>query len=328
MLDNGRIVDKRYRIHRLLGSGGMGGVYLATHLELDLPVALKAIWCFSADPTEQKQVLTMFRREAQLLARLRHPGLPRVHDFFNDGQSYFLVMDYVPGQTLETFCSVPQSEAMVLGWAEELVDVLDYLHSHEPPIILRDVKPSNVILASSGRVCLIDFGIAKVFDRANARTCTLARMSGSPGYAAPEQYVSTGGSDARTDVYGLGATIYALLTGQQPPSALDRVATPGMLKPLRELRPDVSPRTEAAVAAMLGFRREHRPASMKIVRRLLGLQTEDVASPSQPSLALLDAPHLPQAPHAKVLPATPVVTALEQPAPWPRTPGWKFKKRG
>ena len=208
MLQPGIILQSRYQILQLLGQGGMGAVYLARDHRLNQLVALKE---------NSIGNLRQFYQEAQILARLRHPNLPRVSDHFVESNgAQYLVMDYVEGEDLETMRqrhgALPEAEIRV--WLDQILDALVYLHSQN--VIHRDIKPENIKLTPSGQVMLVDFGIAKVY-----QTGQLTRSSqkfGSPGYASPEHY--RGGTDQRSDIYSLGATIYALLTGRIPPDAL------------------------------------------------------------------------------------------------------------
>ena len=183
-----------------------------------------------------------FRREAELLRRLRHPNLPIVSDEFALDDRYYLVMEYVPGSTLQQMLDRgegPFPEARVVAWANQLCDVLHYLHRQQPPIIFRDLKPGNIMIMADDRLKLIDFGIARLF-KPGQRQDTM--LLGTQGYAAPEQY-GGGQSDARSDVYALGATLFSLLTGQDPAQLAPMRALPAV----REYRPDVSPHLESIV---------------------------------------------------------------------------------
>jgi len=213
MLKPGECLDGRYRIERMLGQGGMGRVMLATHLDLGLPVAIKELSPQSS--ALRASATRQFLLEARMLVGLNHPALPRVYEVFEGDDGCCMVMDYIEGCTLEDFLTRrgPASEVDVLRWGLALCDVLTYLHEHDPPIIFRDLKPSNVMLSDDGRIKLIDFGIAKELD---IGTLSLAHNSASDGFASPEQYASS--TDARSDIYSLGATLYCLLTGRVPPS--------------------------------------------------------------------------------------------------------------
>jgi hypothetical protein len=238
-LSVGQELQGRYRIDALLGQGGMGAVYRATDLRFGTPVAVKENRI--ASPESQRQ----FSREAELLHRLRHPNLPRVSDyFFLPGQGQYLVMDYVEGEDLGRVLSrhgaIPEAQA--LRWIGAVLDALVFMHSQG--ILHRDVKPANVRLTPQGQVFLVDFGLAKAAYLAQ-ETTTGARAV-TPGYAPPEQY-GMGRTDARTDIYSVGATLYAILTGTAPPDAWQLVTKQAQLIAPRQLQAGVSPETEAAV---------------------------------------------------------------------------------
>jgi eukaryotic-like serine/threonine-protein kinase len=231
----------RYRIDSLLGQGGMGAVYLAWDTNLEIPVAIKEN--LDASPEAQKQ----FTREAQILARLAHPNLPRVIDSFilpEVGQ--YLVMDYVEGEDLQSMLErlgrLP--EPQVLIWISQICDALAYLHNQSSPIIHRDIKPGNIKIRPDGRAMLVDFGIAKVYDQSLATT--LGARAFTPGYSPPEQY-GTGGTDRRSDIYALGATIYHLLTGKTPPDSIKRMTNRADMSPPRQLNNEISPNLERII---------------------------------------------------------------------------------
>ncbi|HFD39008.1 MAG TPA: serine/threonine protein kinase [Anaerolineae bacterium] len=258
------ILQNRYRVLRRLGQGGMGAVYLAYDLRLDKQVAIKET--LDVSPQAQQQ----FGREARFLARLQHPHLPRVTDSFAQTGRYYLVMDYVPGHDLEAWVQQhgPASPAQALTWADQVLDALDYLHRQSPPIIHRDVKPANVKITPDGQALLVDFGIAKEF-RPGQYTLTGARAY-SPGYAPLEQYAARGQTDARTDVYGLGATLYFLLTGVTPVDALERAAGEDLPPPRRaNPRSQISPAVEAVVLKALALQKQDRWQSAAEMRRAL-----------------------------------------------------------
>ena len=238
-LNPGQILQERYRIDALLGQGGMGAVYRATDLRFDAPVAIKENRMVA--PESQAQ----FGREAGLLYRLRHPNLPRVIDhFYLPGQGQYLVMDYVPGQDLKSVLerrgALPQAQALAL--LDQVLDALAYLHGLG--IVHRDVKPANVKITPEDKVFLVDFGLAKVHDP--AQETTIGARGVTPGYAPAEQY-GMGRTDARTDVYSAGATLYVLLTGQPPPDALECVTGQARLVPPREIRPQIPAALETVI---------------------------------------------------------------------------------
>jgi serine/threonine-protein kinase len=231
----------RYRIDKLLGQGGMGAVYLAWDTNLEIPVAIKEN--LDASPEAQKQ----FTREAQILARLAHPNLPRVIDnFIIPEVGQYLVMDYVEGEDLQSMLErlgrLP--EPQVLIWISQICDALAYLHNQSSPIIHRDIKPGNIKIRADGRAMLVDFGIAKVYSPSLATT--LGARAFTPGYSPPEQY-GTGSTDRRSDIYALGATVYHLLTGKAPPDSIKRMLNRDNMSPPRQLNDQISPTIEKII---------------------------------------------------------------------------------
>lgn len=255
----------RYQVLRPLGAGGMGTLFLARDLRFERRyVALKEN--LNRSPAAQAQ----FRLEAEVLATLRHPNLPTVTDHFitPDGRQ-FLVMDYVEGEDLQALVSRqgPQPEQRVLAWAAQVLNALEYLHSQQPPIIHRDVKPANIRVTPEGKAVLVDFGIAKYMVTGHY-TATAAARTGSPGYAPIEQYAGMGSTDQRTDIYSLGATLYFVLTGYVPLEA--PLLTAGQaLPPPRRLNPAISPRTEQAILRAMKQRPEARFQSAAEMRAAL-----------------------------------------------------------
>jgi serine/threonine protein kinase len=240
-LNEGDILRGRYRIDTILGRGGMGTVYKAWDLNLNIPVAIKEN--LDTSPEAQKQ----FNREAVLLATLAHPSLPRVTDYFLiPDQGQYLIMDFVQGEDLASMLArlgrLP--EPQVLGWIGQIIDALAYLHSLPSPIIHRDVKPGNIKIRPDGRAVLVDFGIAKIYD-ANLAT-TIGAKAISPGYSPPEQY-GGGETDVRSDIYALGATLYHLLTGKAPPESVQRVVSQDSMPPPRQINEEISPAVEDTI---------------------------------------------------------------------------------
>ena len=241
-LFTGQVLNNRYRIVKLLGQGGFGAVYRAWDINLNGPCALKEN--FDTSPAAQAQ----FQREASILFNLRHPNLPKVFDSFTiPGQGQYLVMEYIEGEDLSQMLertSAPLQEAQALAWIGQVCDALTYLHSQSPSIIHRDLKPANIRISPQGQAMLVDFGIAKVYDP-KVRT-TMGARAVTPGYSPNEQYLSQGGTDARSDIYALGASLYNLFTCQRPPEAPERnmgVALPS----IRSTNPAISPHVEAAI---------------------------------------------------------------------------------
>jgi len=276
-LSPGAVLRDRYEIVALIGQGGMGAVYEAhdrrlpgrrcavkeTHLPPDLGPAVAA------------QAREQFQREARTLARLDHPNLPKVSDYFSAGECDYLVMDYVPGRDLHHVVQETArqgrflKEDEVAGWARQLCDALDYLHRQDPPVIHRDLKPANVKLTPDGQVKLVDFGLVKPVDAGDPRTLTGVRGLGSLPYLPLEQYADVEGhTDVRSDLYALGATLYHLLTGESPPSAQQRFLQPESLAPPRQVNPAVSRTAEAAILAALAIHPRQRPPSVEAWRRI------------------------------------------------------------
>lgn len=260
-----RIIGERYHLTRRLGKGGMGAVYLAEDKRITgKKWAVKEISDFFLQSERMKQkVLDAFNQEARLLANLSHPNLPRVIDFLNEDDKYYLVMDFVQGESLEHMLKEhgqPFAEADVLDWARQLTDVLHYLHTQPSPIIFRDLKPSNIMLTPTGKIQLIDFGIARLFKPGRAAD-TL--QMGTPGYAPPEQF-GQNQTDARSDIYALGVTLHHLLTNHDP------ATTPFRLPNARLLNPAISPRTATLLEKATQMDPAQRFATMMEMKQAFG----------------------------------------------------------
>ena len=267
----------RYRISRIIGQGGMGSIYLADDLRLvGRRCALKEVEHDRTLPAEMiKQAREQFLREATVLARLDHPNLPKVSDFFSIGGRDYLVMDYVPGKDLRTLMLEARQkntflpEADVLAWADQLCDALIFLHHQDPPILHRDIKPSNLKLTPSGLLKLVDFGLVKIL-ASEEMTVTIVQGRGTALYTPLEQYGGdTGHTDARTDIYAFGATLYHLLTNHPPVEARERFLHPDSLPPPRELNPDISLRTERAILWAMSLHPDERPQDVEAFRQAL-----------------------------------------------------------
>ncbi len=223
------LLAERYKIIGILGSGGMGAVYKAIDRRLVKDVAIKEMREKFADAKERNEAIERFNREAETLTRLDHPSLPRVTDHFVERGHFYLVMDYIEGEDLEKIFSEsqPLSEDQVLNWASQICDILNYLHTQDPPIVYRDLKPSNIIQGEDGKLHLIDFGIARVINPDQTKMTAI----GTVGFAAPEQYA--GKAEPRSDIYSLGMTIYNLLTGK----LVDFMRDEKMESPRKDLYP-------------------------------------------------------------------------------------------
>jgi outer membrane protein assembly factor BamB/tRNA A-37 threonylcarbamoyl transferase component Bud32 len=250
----GSILNQRYQIDKVLGVGGMGAVYRVRDLRFPDALkycALKEMIAKFTNEADQRTRLANFQREANLLASLSHPAIPSVHDFFVEHERAYLVLEYIEGRNLEVVLQETHGmlgEQVVAGWAIQLCDVLQYLHSHTPPIIFRDLKPSNVMLTPQNQIVLIDFGIAKAFQEGQRGT-----MVGTEGYSPPEQY--RGEVDRRSDIYSLGALMHHLLTGSDP-----RFQTPFTFgeRPPSLLNPTVSAGMEGVVMRCLEYEPDAR----------------------------------------------------------------------
>ena len=277
-LQPGEILRDRYKIVGLIGAGGMGAVYLADDCRLEgRQCALKETLPLPRLNEEAARIARkQFYQEASTLARLDHPGLPKVNDFFSNGDRDYLVMDFVPGQNLLEIVKTVQrdhnflDEAAVLGWIDQLCNTLNYLHSRQPPVLHRDIKPANIKLTPEGHLKLVDFGLVKPLDPDDPTTLTGLQGAGSLPYAPLEQYVDyLGHTDARTDIYALGATLYHLLTGAPPASAQERFLVPESLLPPQQINSNISPRIAEAILKAMAPHPKDRPASVALWQQLL-----------------------------------------------------------
>jgi serine/threonine-protein kinase len=260
-LSAGTVLQHRYAIERLLGGGGMGVVYLARDQRLaNRLCAIKEMVDHFIDPAQRIEANEYFAREADTLAQLKHQAIPAITDRFDDQNRHYLVMEYVEGRNLEEEMAArlgPLPEGLVIDVVRQLCDVLAYLHSLAPPIIYRDMKPSNVMLTPKGRVVLIDFGIARLFKASSKGT-----MIGTLGFAPPEQY--QGQVDTRSDIYSLGATMHCALTGRDPEKF-----PPFSFPPLRQLAPQISANLAGAIDAALAYDPDKRPATVGEFRDMM-----------------------------------------------------------
>lgn len=276
-LKAGEVLRSRYKIRRIIGQGGMGSIYLAEDLRLEgRQCALKEVEHDRTMPPEMlRQTREQFQREATVLARLDHPNLPKVSDFFSIGGRDYLVMDFVPGKDLRTLMKdahqlgsfLPERE--VMAWASQLADALTYMHSQDPPILHRDIKPSNLKLTPSGLLKLVDFGLVKIL-ASEEMTITVLQGRGTALYTPLEQYGGDSGhTDNRSDVYAFGATLYHLLTNQPPTEARERFLHPDSLVPPRQINPEISSRTERAILWAMSLHPDDRPKDIETFRQAL-----------------------------------------------------------
>lgn len=263
----GTVLRTRYQVTQIIGQGGMGCIYLAEDLRLEGRLcAIKEVEYDLALPEEMlNEARDQFQREATVLARLDHPNLPKVSDFFSIRDRDYLVMDFVPGKDLrQLMIEARQNQAFlpeedVLDWASQLADALKYLHTQETPIVHRDIKPSNLKLTPNGLVKLVDFGLVKVLAPGEV-TITILQGQGTALYTPLEQYGGDSGhTDGRSDIYAFGGTLYHLLTNEPPINVRDRFLNPGSLPRIREINPNVSVRTERAIHWALQLHPEDRP---------------------------------------------------------------------
>lgn len=238
MLKIGMVVDNRYKILREIGRGGTSCVYLAENLRLHNYWAIKEV--YRSRITENGAKANVLIAESNVLTRLNHSGLPKIVDILTTPESYLIVMEYIEGISLDKVLAQRGvcSQADVVNWGCQLCDVLHYLHSQSPSIIYRDMKPANVMLKPNGQIVLIDFGMAREFNHNNNHDTALL---GTHGYAAPEQYGGNRQSDARTDIYSLGVTLYHLVTGHDP------CLPPYGLQSLSAINSNLSPRLDCII---------------------------------------------------------------------------------
>lgn len=283
MIERSMLLQERYRVISHLARGGMGSVYLAEDLRLHTTVALKQML------VDSERLSEAFNREAQLLAALRHPTIPRVIDHFTDRGGQFLVMEYIAGDDLGSVLArrnQPLGLSDVLRWADELLSALHYLHTHDPPVIHRDIKPQNLKLTAANTIALLDFGLAKT-GPAGVGAGSESIFGYTPHYAPIEQ-IQGQGTDARTDLYALGATLYHLLTGVMPVDAVSRAsavvnALPDPLKPPDELNPAVPGPVAAVLLQALAQRAADRPQSAAEMRENLRIALHDAPALDLPA---------------------------------------------
>ncbi|MBI5290835.1 MAG: serine/threonine protein kinase [Chloroflexi bacterium] len=269
-LHPGDLLRDRYRIQQAVAQGGMGSIYLADDVRLTgrLCAVKEVIGDPTLSPQAQQEAREQFYREASVLARLDHPSLPKVSDYFSEDDREYLIMDFVPGQDLSDIVSAARDEGRflpentVLGWARQLIDALLYLHTQDPPVLHRDIKPDNLKLTPNGTIKLVDFGLVKLLDP-DERTVTIVQGRGTAHYTPLEQYGGdTGHTDGRSDIYSLAATLYHLLTNEAPMEAKQRFLKPSSLPALRDINPLIAQRTERAVLWALSLHPDERPPTV------------------------------------------------------------------
>lgn len=265
-LQPGVILINRYAIQDVVGIGGMGAVYCARDMHFPnvvKRVAVKEMINLVRDPVVHDTIIRNFEREANILATLNHPSIPRIYDYFSQDDRSYLIIEFIDGKDLEAILTESTdflAEATVVNWAIELCDVISYLHNNKPePIIFRDIKPSNIMINSHGHVQLIDFGIAKTFQTGQKGT-----MIGTEGYSPPEQY--KGEATQRADIYALGATLHHLLTRRdprlEPPFSFDE-------RKIRSINPSISSELEEVINTALRYNPDERYASTELMKEAL-----------------------------------------------------------
>ena len=303
MLASGAILQNRYRVVRQLGHGGMGMVYLAEDRRFGSRVALKEtsfdhIHLHNLRPPDQARLRKAFRQEARLLNRLRHQALPHVIDYFTEGEGHYLVMQFIDGKDLEELSAERKEKNLgpfptdqVVEWADQLLDALEYLHGQRTPIIHRDIKPQNLKLTSRGEVILLDFGLAK--GAATEMALGGSSLRGYTRHYAPLEQMEGTGTDPRSDLYALAATLHQLLTGELPPPATTRATTilsgqPDPLRPAHELNPQVPAPVAAVLSRALAQNPNERPATAKQMRQALHQSSQASVRSSSASITVID----------------------------------------
>jgi Tol biopolymer transport system component len=300
-LEKGYLLYGRYRIDAVLGRGGMGSVYKALDENLGIPVAVKENLFTTEEYARQ------FRREATILASLRHSNLPRVTDHFViAGQGQYLVMDYIDGDDLRSRIekgNLP-NERLAVDWARQICDALNYLHNRQPPVVHRDIKPGNIRITSDSRAVLVDFGLARLME---GPTTTTGAKAMTPGYSPPEQYGASR-TDSRTDIYALAATMYTLLSGAMPEDGLERALGQRTLTPIRTRNPKISAGIAAAIEKALEVLPENRFQTIGEFQKAL-----TISMPPAPQLSTVAAPPKKAAP-------APATSNPKAPPPKPAAP--------
>ena len=278
MIQAGTTLQQRYKIDKQIGQGGMGAVYIATDERFGSTVAIKETLCM--DDNFRKAI----EREARLLNSLKHSALPRVSDHFEESNGQFLVMEYIPGDDVASILERDQRPfpvEQVVGWAHDLLDALDYLHNQEIPVIHRDIKPQNLKITPRGQIILLDFGLAKGNPTdASHQTAAKSIFGYSKNYASLEQIQGTG-TDPRSDLYSLAATLYHLITNVAPEDALTRAMAvlsqkPDPLVPANMVNPAVPAGVAGVLQKALDLNASERPSSAAEMRKML-MESENYA---------------------------------------------------
>ncbi|HLJ82190.1 MAG TPA: protein kinase, partial [Ktedonobacterales bacterium] len=324
----GTIVHQRYRIIAVVGRGGLGTVYQV----VDVLFGKSNVYALKELIDQSSGARRQFENESQWLQSLDHNSIPKVREHFDWQNRLYLVMDFVDGENLDRKLARnggrPLPEQEVIRWILPICDALYYLHTRVPPILHRDVKPANIIVTPAGHPVLVDLGIAKEHLPGAGQTATFVRKAGTEGYAPPEQYAAAGQTGPWSDVYGVGATLYQLLTGRVPPTAVERVALDARLPNPRSFNPAISPGVDAAIMRALTLRPTERFQSLPDFARALTAgaspplasprkeRTTGAAAPS-PAPSRLSVPPFPSAPSSPM-------SITGRPADAPSPAHWGF----
>ncbi len=264
-LNTDDILHNQYKVIKVIGKGGYSDVYLVEDMTDNTYIAVKELVIYCTDPAERAEVENQIRLEVNMLRELKHPKLPEFKDYFEENQRYYMVMEYIDGEDLVASYESNidyWSVQVVLKLAIELCSMFEYLHSQNPPVIFKDLKPQNIMIDRSGEFRLIDFGISKYY---GSKTMPAARAV-SANFSSPEQYTSIG-TDMRSDIYSLGATLYYLFTGDKPLDAVKRMISPGEFKKPATLNPSVTEELEAVILKAMELKKEKRYQSVSEMKR-------------------------------------------------------------
>jgi len=275
MVKSCEILRERYKILKMVGSGGFSRVYLAEDLVLPKTWAIKEFSCEHLDEKDKKEIEILFKKEANILSSLNHPTLPAVADFFSENGKKYIVMEFFEGKTLEEIIKQENKalpEKTVRKWAVTICKTLDYLHNCNPPVIHRDVKPENLIITEKGELKFIDFGIARIFNPVKKQD-TL--FMGTPGFASPEQF-GRGQTDPRSDIFSLGATLHYLLSNHNP------AQSPFKFSPVTSYNKKVSKEMEEIITKSVEIEPSHRFSSVKEIMMMLSVEVSLKDLPSTP----------------------------------------------
>lgn len=276
-IETGQVLRDRYIIRKIIGRGGMGSIFLAEDNRLPGRLcALKQVRHDQDIPDNLRaQTREQFYREASVLARLDHPNLPKVSDYFSLSDCDYLVMDFIPGEDLKVLMDQNRRQGRfldqdeVLQWAAQIADALEYLHNQDPPVVHRDIKPSNLKLTPNQIVKLVDFGLVKQL-APEELTITVIQGRGTALYTPLEQYGGdVGHTDTRSDIYAFGATLYHLLTNHPPLEAKQRFLRPDSLQGIRQLNPSVDPHVEETILWAMSLHPDQRPQDIHTFQNAL-----------------------------------------------------------